>query len=354
MQNIKAWGSSVLTASLILCVSLIGIQSPRAVIDIRSTPMITHLGGLSPQSPPGELFRCEEDGLRRIDVPFVAIARSRHARVTLKLRADSPAGAVLRETTLTPGIELTGPAWVSFEFEPLPNSRGKVFHLSVEPADEAATNLSCWVRYHGQTGVNDAWGDRFLPAGVERRGDFISSHANFRSMAFPVETLFPGLGTASLKIYDSAISKVPLRTCTLGAHDEVNAGWAFFAFEPLPESRWRRYYYELQVPNHCRLIGTIDQNRAELPVYKTFHGLEISDSPLLGMTRGSVRQPDRDLVFRTWCEDSAINVIERLNARTGGVLWLAAILWGVATALCLRVFVFLTPESSTHEEHASS
>lgn len=354
MQSIKAWGSSALTASLILCASLIGIQSPRPVIDIRSTPRITHLGGLSPQTPPGELFRCEEDGLRQIDVPFVAIARSRHAQVTLKLRADSPEGAVLRERTISPEIELTGPAWVSFDFEPVLDSRGKVFHLSVEPADESATNLSCWVRYHGQTGVNDPWGDRFLPAGKTQRGDFISAHANLRCMAFPVETLFPGLGSASLTIYDSAISKVPLRTTTLKAHDEVNAGWAFFAFEPISESRWKRYYYELQVPKHCRLIGTVDQNRAELAVYKTFHGLEVSDSPLLGMTRGSVRQPDRDLVFRTWCADSATNVIERLNARTGGVLWIAALIWGLATMLCLRVFVFLTPDSSTPEESASS
>ena len=353
MQKIKAWCFSTLTASLILCVSLIGIQRAQPVIDVRNTPKITHLGGLSPQSPPGELFYCEEDGLRQIDVPFVAIARSRHAQVTLKLRAESPDGEILRERTIKPEIELTGPAWVSFDFEPVPDSGGKVFHVTIAPADEAATNLSCWVRYHGQTGVNDPWGDRFLPAGASQHGDFISAHANLRCLAFPVETLFPGLGTASLKIYDSAISKVPLRTCTLKAHDEVNAGWAFFAFDPIPESRWKRYYFELQVPKHCRLIGTIDPNRTEIPVYKTFHGLESKDSPLLGMTRGTERQADRDLVFRTWCDDDPMKVIALLNKRTESKLWIAAILWIIATALCLRVFVFFTPEPSAPQGDAA-
>ena len=89
MLKIKAWCLSMVTAALVLCFSLIGVHSAQPVIDIRNTPRITHLGGLSPQSPPGELFYCEEDGLRQIDVPFVAIARSRHAQVTLQLRAVS-------------------------------------------------------------------------------------------------------------------------------------------------------------------------------------------------------------------------------------------------------------------------
>jgi len=350
MHSLKAWCASAFFALLILCISIIGIQRARPVIDVRSIPMLTHMGGLSPQSPPGELFHCDEDGLHQIDLPFVAIAGSRHARVTLKLRADSPDGQVLRESTLAPGLELTGPAWVSFKFEPIEDSGGEMFHFSIEPADEAATSISCWVRYHGQTGINTAWGDRFLQAGETQRGDFISAHAHFRAMAFPVETLFPSLGSATLSIYDSAISKEPLRTTTLGAHDEVNAGWAFFAFEPIPESRWRRYHYVLEVPKHCRLIGEIDENRRELPVYKTFHGLELKDSPLLGMTRDGVLQRDRDLVFRTWCDDSARKVFARLSSRTGGTLWLAALLWVIAATLCLKVFVFLTPDSNASEE----
>ena len=140
MQKIKAWGLSAITAVLVLCFSLIGIQGAQPVIDVRNTPRITHLGGLSPQSPPGELFYCEEDGLRQIDVPFVAIARSRHAQVTLQLRADSPNGELLRERTVKPEIELTGPAWVSFDFEPVPDSGGKVFHVTIAPADEAAAH----------------------------------------------------------------------------------------------------------------------------------------------------------------------------------------------------------------------
>ena len=57
----------------------------------------------------------------------------------------------------------------------------------------------------------------------------------------------------------------------------------------------------------CRLIGTGGENGEGIPVYKTFHGGEVPGSPLLGMTRGVLQQPDRDLVFRAWCEDPPDN-----------------------------------------------
>ena len=72
------------------------------------------------------------------------------------------------------------------------------------------------------------------------------------------------------------------------------------------------------------------------------------------MTRGTERQTDRDLVFRTWCDDGPMKMLALLNKRTEGKLWIAAILWSIATALCLRVFVFLTPEPSAPQEDAAS
>ena len=235
------------------------------------------------------------------------------------------------------------PVRVSFEFEPVTDSKDKVFHFSLEPADEAATQLSPWVRFHGQTGVNDPWGDRFLEAGALHRGDFLSAHANLRAMAFPVEALSPSLGAAQLALFDDPDSKDPLRVVTLESQDEVHAGWAFFSFEPVPESRWKRYHFELQTPEHCRLIGAEDESGAAIPVHKTFHGLDSTDSPLLGMTRGALSQPDRDLIFRAWCEDPPDAVFARLEERTGGRLWWAAALWLFSTTLCLRLFVFSPP-----------
>ncbi|MCH2107448.1 MAG: hypothetical protein MK291_12490, partial [Planctomycetes bacterium] len=133
-------------------------------------------------------------------------------------------------------------------------------------------------------------------------------------------------------------------------------GWAFFAFEPISDSRWKRYHFELKSPDHCRLIGTNDASLQPIPVFKSFHGTELMSSPLRGMTRGSLRQPDRDLVFRAWCNDSPSAVLSRLDERTGGVLWLAALLWIAGTAICLRLFVFADHDADAEieEERAAT
>ncbi len=353
MKSLTAWFYSVFTAALILGISVIGLQAPRPMIDVRTIPLITHQGGLTPLHPTGEIFNCTQDGLRRIDVILTAIGPSLRAHVTPKLRANSPEGVVLREVRVKPELTHNTPSWASFEFEPVADSRGKTFHFSVEPADEAATSLSPWVRYHGQLGRNDPWGDRYLPADVTHEAEFVSAHANLRALAFPVESMFPSLGTTRLAIFDDPNSKEPIRSSTLSLQDETHLGWAFFSFEPIPESRWKRYYFELDAPEHCRLIGTEDESHRPIPVFKTFHGLELMNSSLRGMTRGTLRQPDRDLVFRAWCEDPPSGVLARLEDRTGGDLWLAAILWCIATAICLRLFVF-KDASPTSEVDAPS
>ena len=341
MRPLTAWSFSALTALVILAFCLVGLTDPRPMIEVRTLPLITHFGDLTSLSPPGQAFRCEQDGLHRIDVRLVC---SQETRVTLHLRPDSQTAEVLREATISPELDPSGHAWSSFEFEPIKDSAGNIFHFSLVPAGESATNISPWVRFHGQTGVNDPWGDRFLEAGAAHRGDFLSAHAHFQAMAFPVESLSPAEGATKLTIFDSPTSTEPLRVATLKPPEEVHAGWAFFSFEPLSESRWRRYYFELQVPERCRLIGATGENGEGIPVYKTFHGGEVPDSPLLGMTRGAIQQPDRDLVFRAWCEDPPNAVFARLLERTGDKLWFAAILWCLATAICLRLFVFVDPQ----------
>jgi len=294
------------------------------------------MGGLTTESPPGQLFRCEQDGLHQIDVRLVS---PREGLVTLRLRTDSPTGEVKREVTSTPEVDPTGHAWSSFRFPPIASSAGRTFHFSLSPSDEAATSISPWVRFHGQVGVNTPWGDRFLKAGALHRGDTLSAHANLRAMAFPVESFSPALGSARLALFDSPASEEPVRVSELEPHDEVSSGWAFFPFEPLPDSRWRRYHYELQVPGSCQLIGTEDDG-AEVPVFKTFHGVDLVDAPLIAMTRGDALQPDRDLIFRAWCDEPAGAALALINERTSNALWLAALLWWAATAICLRVFVF--------------
>lgn len=354
MKNLTAWSYSILTAVLILGISVIGLHHPRPMINVRTAPLVTHQGGLTPLNPTGEIFRCTQDGLRRIDVLLIMIDPSLRANVTLKLRANSPEGVVLREVKVKPELTHNISSWANFEFKPIADSKDKTFHFSLEPADEAATNLSPYVRYHGQLGRNDPWGDRYLPAGVTHEADFISAHANLRSLAFPVESMFPNLGTTTLAIFDDTSSKDPVRTTTLKLPDETHLGWSFFSFEPIPESRWKRYYFKLNVPEHCRLIGTEDESRRVIPVFKTFHGQELMTSPLLGMTRGSMRQPDRDLVFQAWCEDPPNAVLARLEERTGGKLWSAVLLWCIATAICLRIFVFKDPSPAPEVDSTSA
>ena len=352
MRSLAGWLYSILIATLILGVSVIGLTRPRPVINVRSIPLITHHGGINSQSPPGQLFECSQAGLRRIDVILTAVGQTLRGNVSMKLRANSPEGVVLREVTMKPAVSQGAPAWANFEFDPITDSAGKTFHFSIEPADEAATKLSPWIRYHGQVGRNDPWGDRFLEAGATHTGDLISAHADLRALAFPVESMFPALGRASLTIFSDPSSKAPLRTSTLELHDDTHMGWAFFAFEPISDSRWKRYHFELKSPDHCRLIGTNDASLRPTPVFKSFHGTELMSSPLRGMTRGSMRQPDRDLVFRVWCNDPTSAVLSRLDERTGGVLWLAALLWIAGTAICLRLFVFADDE--VEEERATT
>ncbi|MCH2104264.1 MAG: hypothetical protein MK297_09670 [Planctomycetes bacterium] len=351
MKSTIAWGYSALIAALILGVSVIGLQRSRPMIDVRTIPLITHHGGINPQSPPGEIFECSQAGLRRIDVLLTLVGQTLRGNVTMTLRANSPGGVVLREVTMKPPVSPGVPNWASFEFEPILDSAGRAFHFSIAPADEAATKLSPWVRYHGQVGRNDPWGDRFLEAGATHKGDLISAHADLRALAFPVESMFPALGRATLSIFDDPDASAPIRTSTLELPDETHLGWAFFAFEPIAESRWKRYYFELNAPEHCRLIGTQDASMRPIPVLKSFHGRELERSQLRGMTRGSLKLPDRDLVFRAWCEDPSSAVLSRLKERTGGALWLAALLWVAATTICLRVFVFSqdTDEAETED-----
>ena len=59
-----------------------------------------------------------------------------------------------------------------------------------------------------------------------------------------------------------------------------------------------------------------------------------------GAPKGSLEHRDRDLVFRAWGDDPPEAVLARLEERTGGKLWLACLLWSLATAICLRLFVF--------------
>ena len=325
------------------------------MIEMRTLPLITHAGNLTGAHPAGQLFRCERDGLKRIDVRFVG---AQDTLVTMRLRAGSPADEVIREVTITPEPDPSGLAWASFEFEAVQDSAGEVFHFSLAPAERREASLSPWVRFHGQTGLNDPWGDRFLAAGALHRGDLLSPHQDLRAIAFPVEVLAPSQGEARLSVFDGPDAEEPIRVVSLSPSDEVRAGWAFFSFEPVPESRWKRYHYELQTPEGCRLIGTEGEGGAPTPVKKTFHGLDDPSSPLLGMTRGALEHSDRDLIFRAWCDDPPEAVFARLVERTGDTLWLACLLWIAATTICLRLFLFsdhaVTTEVEEERDEAES
>ena len=88
MRPLTAWTLSALTALVILSLCLLDLPDPRPMLEIRTLPLITHFGDLTPQNPPGQVFRCAQDGLHRIDVRLVS---SKASRVTLQLRPDSHA-----------------------------------------------------------------------------------------------------------------------------------------------------------------------------------------------------------------------------------------------------------------------
>ncbi|MEZ5974646.1 MAG: hypothetical protein R3E96_07330 [Planctomycetota bacterium] len=84
-----------------------------------------------------------------------------------------------------------------------------------------------------------------------------------------------GLDAAAAHSYTWTSSGVPKtapnpNSCAGELHHRgpIASGYAFFLFDPIPESRWKRYRAVLHMPKNGRIVGT-DSG----PAYLAYHGL---------------------------------------------------------------------------------
>lgn len=329
-------------------------------IEIRTVPWRAHSGRLLARWPLAQGFRCETDGLRRIEVALVSLVRPSNGGVELTLRAGGPDGAALRTVEVRPGDLAQGGEWVAFDFEPVADSAGRDFWFELSPtADRRPGDHGAHVRYHGQVGHIGTWAGRVVPGpvveGVLRAVKPLRPrpraegappvdevpHPNLRAVAFAAQDVAPRLGEVKLELWREGDEGPPLRTVVLGPENEVRNGFLIFAFEPIADSRWTRYRYRLTLHDRAALIGD------ELgPTMLTFHGTEDGDGRLLGLARGGVVVGDRDLVFRAWGERDRARAFGLIRERAGWRLWLAAALWIAAVAIVVRLFLVAGPRGT--------
>lgn len=318
-------------------------------IEVRTVPWRTQGGRISDANRPGQGFRCQWDGLERVDVAVVALGPTRDAQLELLLRADSPDGAVLRRARVVPAELTEGRGFVAFEFQPIEDSAGRAFWFELGPGDGTRHGPYCaWIRYHGQPGVDTPWGDRVVPGAVfegpivdnarsaaQRATWGMVPHPNLAAMAFAVEDLPVADGEVRLELWGEGSdprTDPALRSVTLEGQGDVRGGYAYFDFEPIAESRWKEMHYRLTVPEGARVVG-FESGLS----FKTFHGGTAGPPALLGMSSGTQVHTGRSLIFRADSSPTRREVVARIIDRAGWRLWAGALCWFLGTVLALRL-----------------
>lgn len=291
-------------------------------LDVRSAPWRLSLGHLRAGSTAGEVFTAVRDGLERVDVAVADFTDQSPAEVELVLRADGPQGAELRRARgerLLPGDQ---GGWLVFEFEPVPDSAGRRFHVSIGPAPGVEVCwYAPWIRFRGLPDRGARWSESAFPGPVVE-GRFISDHASLRGLAFGGEGLG---GPAELVLLD--LEGRELRRSRFENPEPVEWGWLVFGFEALEASRWKTLAYRLEIPPGAVLRGT-----SEGPARVSYFGGGSVDPHLGGLTYGEQAFSDRDLALRTWSERGSGVALAQLRERLGARGLAAAALFVLAAA----------------------
>jgi len=335
-------------------------------IEVRTRPLRAHAGRLLARHPIGQGFRCESEGLWRIEVALASIVLPARGGVELNVRAGGPKGTLLRSSVVRPGVLAPGGELVAFDFEPLMGSAGRALWFDLRPTEDLRPAAYCaYLRTHGQVGHHGVWGTRLhagpvvegvlrasqAPEFQPRAGDPLLDevpHPNLRSVAVAVAEVDPRHGEVRLELWEEGVDGPPVRRVTLAEEDATHSGFVWFSFEPIAESRWKRFRFRITLPEGAALIGD------EIgPTMITFHGAQQGHARLLGLSRGSTVTGDRDLVFRAWGARDRLGSLRKMAERAGWRLWAAAALWLTATALLVRhLIVGAAPANSRGRERA--
>lgn len=345
MKASLAFVSGALLAALLSVAALLA-SANSSDVQVRTIPWRTQAGRLQRAIPLGQGFRCTFDGLHSIDVALVALGNAQGAKLELVLRAEGPEGPVLRRSMAHSLPAQSG--WGVFNFKPLADSAGRALWWQLEWPGEARQSVhSPWIRYHGQVGINMAWGNTIVrgpqlegrladaPAGQTAPGAYSRvPHPYLCAVAFAAENLRPAVGPVRLELWgpgQDPASDPALRTATLEDEDEVHGGYAFFAFEPIAQSRWSDITYRLTLNDGAKLVGT-----EGAPSRLTWHGKRLSDPALLGHSRGARIHTDRSLIFRAHSAPGPRQRLEQILERGGWRLLLGALCWIIAAGLLFR------------------
>jgi hypothetical protein len=320
---------AVALAVLVAGAALLVVGRDLPDIELRVAGLRTNVGMTTAETAPGQVFRCARDGLRRIEVSVTPLRDHPLADLELVLRGEGPEGPLLRRARPTARTASPLGDWLellTFDFEPVQDSGGRVVHLALVPGEWF---VSTWVRYRGLPARGGSWGEGTIEGGVHE-GELLSEQTDLRGLAFAVEQL---AGPATLVLLDAA-SGEQVRRVEQRFDAPLRSGWAFFSFEPIrpdgqrPQgSRWQSYRFRLEVEPDSVLRAT-DGVLDPIP----FHGSGRVDERLLGMTRGSERFSDRDLVFRAWSSAGPLVTLGLLHERLGWRLPLAFVLFLAACA----------------------
>lgn len=323
-----------------------------AFLSVRIAPLRTQTGKVFSAFAPGQLFHVPEgaDGLDRIDVKLVLQAPNPEAtrKIVLDLRRvpkdrqlqgtllDLPVerSALMGETNAVQGA----PLWVPFNFDPIEDSDGATFHLSLRAAyDAPLSDWTPWTSLRARYGAGNPWGDRVHtpppPPFV-----FRTMFDELSAIGIAVDGLDAAAGEVSLDLYelpgeDQKAEGVLVRQGLLGHRAPLAAAYALFTFEPLTDARWKFFRLELNLPDNARVIGN-DVGVSGL----TYHGEGVAPPELIGQTLGEERFTDRDLVFRAFA--SGYEPAERIEEGSSDFLpraILAIAAWLLTCAFALRL-----------------
>jgi hypothetical protein len=318
----------------VIAAGLLATSAVRAAdFELRTTPRRTHTGETMGV---GERFVCESDGLRRIDVAISPLEDNPNPFCGLWLYEGSRNGEPLRVSDARMPDAPTPNGYVTFEFEPIPNSRGKIFDFEVGrssmDSDSPEPRWTAFVTYRGQAQDIRPWGDHAAHE-EELEGTFVCEHPDMRALAIGIVAYEPDQGPASLQLWRANEQGAPLVHSELLPRASIKNGWAFFPMPVVQDSRWKTYRYRLRLPQGAR--ASAGPNGLAMISY---HGLGKVSPQLLGMSVGDEVLEDRDLDFRVFAGSGTTRTWQRLRERGGAYMAFALAAW-IAASIGLLALV---------------
>lgn len=338
MKNTKVLGVSIALGLLALalpmwleCQSVFGL-------DVRSRPWHLLGGRLSAQSPLGQGFVFQGEGLNRVEVALSAVGGGPEGNVLFELREGDPDGPLLRTTSARlDGLSYDPGTLVAFDFKPLTRaeSGSGEFYLRLMPgADRLELSASPWLRSEQMVGLPQSVAGEF----DERiySGRFFSRFGDLAGLAVSVKRVPAGSRPSLILRAIDGETGLPqpgavLRESEALLATELRAGHLIFEFESIENSRYRDYALSLELPEGAELSSP--QNSIWIPLHeesgeKTSKGEGLYGSKQLrGFYRGSQVQPKLNWIVRAKGKSDGRTALIQFAGENGLSLAAAILLW---------------------------